>query len=560
MHGLIMDRPLLISSLLEFGARNHAGSEIVSRTTEGPIHRYTLADAHGRAKQLAKAMARLGVDRGDRIATIAWNNYRHFELYFAISGMGAVCHTINPRLFHEQIVYVINHAEDKYVFMDLTFVPLLEALGAHLPKVAGYVIMTDKEHMPETKLENVHCYEDLLAAENDDYAWPEFDELTASSLCYTSGTTGNPKGVLYSHRSTMLHTFAICSAEGPGLNSRIAYLAVVPMFHVNAWGIPYGCALTGAKLVLPGPRYEGDMIFDLLDDENVTITAGVPTIWMMLLAEMKKRGRKPEALETVIVGGSAFPTSMIVAFEEDFGVNVHHAWGMTELSPIGSSGSLLTSMLDLPKEERWAVKSKQGRAIWGVEKKIVGEDGAELPQDGVAFGELMVRGPWTASAYYNDAEATAQSFTEDGWFHTGDVATIDEHGIMQIVDRKKDVIKSAGEWISSIDLENAAMAHPAIQEAAVIGMPHPKWDERPLLVVVAAERQSPELEEVREFLADKVAKWWLPDDLMVLDELPRTATGKVSKLNLREQLKDYVFPGVRGPEQQQKLIKRLLRA
>ncbi|MFP6690474.1 MAG: long-chain-fatty-acid--CoA ligase [Alphaproteobacteria bacterium] len=544
MHGLIMDRPLLISSLLEFGARNHAGSEIVSRTTEGPIHRYTLADAHGRAKQLAKAMARLGVDRGDRIATIAWNNYRHFELYFAISGMGAVCHTINPRLFHEQIVYVINHAEDKYVFMDLTFVPLLEALGAHLPKVAGYVIMTDKEHMPETKLENVHCYEDLLAAEDDDYAWPEFDELTASSLCYTSGTTGNPKGVLYSHRSTMLHTFAICSAEGPGLNSRIAYLAVVPMFHVNAWGIPYGCALTGAKLVLPGPRYEGDMIFDLLDDENVNITAGVPTIWMMLLAEMKKRGRKPEALETVIVGGSAFPTSMIVAFEEDFGVNVHHAWGMTELSPIGSSGSLLTSMLDLPKEERWAVKSKQGRAIWGVEKKIVGEDGAELPHDGVAFGELMVRGPWTASAYYNDAEATAQSFTEDGWFHTGDVATIDEHGIMQIVDRKKDVIKSAGEWISSIDLENAAMAHPAIQEAAVIGMPHPKWDERPLLVVVAVERQSPELEEVREFLADKVAKWWLPDDLMVLDELPRTATGKVSKLNLREQLKDYVFPGV----------------
>ena len=286
------------------------------------------------------------------------------------------------------------------------------------------------------------------------------------------------------------------------------------------------------------------MIFDLLDDENVNITAGVPTIWMMLLAEMKKRGRKPEALETVIVGGSAFPTSMIVAFEEDFGVNVHHAWGMTELSPIGSSGNLLTSMLDLPKEERWAVKSKQGRAIWGVEKKIVGEDGAELPQDGVAFGELMVRGPWTASAYYNDAEATAQSFTEDGWFHTGDVATIDDHGIMQIVDRKKDVIKSAGEWISSIDLENAAMAHPAIQEAAVIGMPHPKWDERPLLVVVAAERQSPELEEVREFLADQVAKWWLPDDLMILDELPRTATGKVSKLNLREQLKDYVFPGV----------------
>ena len=544
MHGLIMDRPLLISSLLEFGARNHANSEIVSRSVEGPIHRYTLAQSHARTKQLAKAMARLGVVEGDRIATIAWNGYRHFELYFAISGMGAICHTINPRLFHEQIVYVINHAEDKYVFMDLTFVPLLEALGAHLPKVAGYVIMTDKEHMPETKLENVHCYEDLLAAEDDDFAWPEFDELTASSLCYTSGTTGNPKGVLYSHRSTVLHTLAICSADGPGLNSRTCYLAVVPMFHVNAWGIPYGCALTGAKLVLPGPRYEGDMIFDLLDDEKVNITAGVPTIWMMLLGEMRNHGRKPEALETLIVGGSAFPTSMIEAFEDEFAVNVHHAWGMTELSPIGSSGSLLTSMLDLPKEERWAVKSKQGRAIWGVEKKIVGEDGAELPHDGVAFGELMVRGPWTASAYYNDAEATAQSFTEDGWFHTGDVATIDEHGIMQIVDRKKDVIKSAGEWISSIDLENAAMAHPAIQEAAVIGMPHPKWDERPLLVVVAAEGEAPELDEVREFLADKVAKWWLPDDLLVMDELPHTATGKVSKLNLREQLKDYAFPGV----------------
>ena len=544
MHGLIMDQPLLISSLLEFGARNHANSEIVSRSVEGPIHRYTLADSHARTKQLAKAMARLGVVEGDRIATIAWNGYRHFELYFAVSGMGAICHTINPRLFHEQIVYVINHAEDKYVFMDLTFVPLLEALGAHLPKVAGYVIMTDKEHMPETKLENVHCYEDLLAAEDDDYAWPEFDELTASSLCYTSGTTGNPKGVLYSHRSTVLHTLAICSAEGPGLNSRTCYLAVVPMFHVNAWGIPYGCALTGAKLVLPGPRYEGDMIFELLDDEKVNITAGVPTIWMMLLGEMRKRGRKPEALETLIVGGSAFPTSMIEAFEDEFAVNVHHAWGMTELSPVGTSGGLLTSMLGLPKEERWAVKSKQGRAIWGVEKKIVGEDGAVLPHDGVAFGELMVRGPWTASAYYNDAEATSRSFTEDGWFHTGDVATIDEHGIMQIVDRKKDVIKSAGEWISSIDLENAAMAHPAIQEAAVIGMPHPKWDERPLLVVVAADGEAPALDEVREFLADKVAKWWLPDDLMVLDELPHTATGKVSKLNLREQLKDYVFPGV----------------
>ncbi len=544
MHGLMMDQPLLISSLLEFGARYHAGSEIVSRSVEGPIHRYTLAESHTRSKQLAKALARLGAVEGDRVATIAWNGYRHFELYFAISGMGAVCHTINPRLFHEQIIYVVNHAEDKFLFIDLTFVPLLEALAAHMPKVAGYVIMTDKEHMPETKLENAYCYEKLLAAEDADYQWPVFDELTASSLCYTSGTTGNPKGVLYSHRSTVLHTFAACLAEGPGLSSQATYLSVVPMFHVNAWGIPYGCAMTGAKLVLPGPRYEGDMIFELLDDEKVTITAGVPTVWMMLLGEMRKRGRKPEALEQLLVGGSAFPISMIQAYEEEFGINVHHAWGMTELSPIGTNGKLLKSQRDLPQDERWAIKSTQGRAIYGVEKKIVGDDGETLAEDGEAFGELLVRGPWTASAYFNDAEATAQSFTDDGWFRTGDVATLNTDGFMQIVDRKKDVIKSAGEWISSIDLENAAMAHPAIQEAAVIGMPHPKRDERPLLVVVAAERQSPELEEVREFLADKVAKWWLPDDLMVLDELPHTATGKVSKLNLREQLKDYVFPGV----------------
>lgn len=542
MHGLMMNQPLLISSLLEFGARYHAGSEIVSRSVEGPIHRYTFAKSHTRSKQLVKALARLGVTEGDRIATIAWNGYRHFELYFAISGMGAVCHTINPRLFHEQIIYVINHAEDKYLFIDLTFVPLLEALDEHLPKVAGYVIMTDKENMPETSLKNAHCYEDILAAEDADYEWPIFDELTASSLCYTSGTTGNPKGVLYSHRSTVLHTFSTCLSEGPGISSQTSYLAVVPMFHVNAWGIPYCCAMSGAKLVLPGPRYEGNMIFELLDDEKVTVTAGVPTIWLMLLAEMRKRGRKPQALAQLLVGGSAFPTSMIQAFEEEFDIAVFHAWGMTELSPIGTNGRLLKSQNDLPPEERWAIKSAQGRPIYGVEKKIVGEEGTALAEDGKAFGELMVRGPWTASAYFNDTEATNQSFTQDGWFRTGDVATLDQNGLMQIVDRKKDVIKSAGEWISSIDLENAAMGHPAIQECAIIGMPHPKWDERPLLVVVAAEDKTPSLEEVNGFLAEKVAKWWLPDDMVILDELPHTATGKVSKLSLRDQLKDYSFP------------------
>ena len=545
MNGLMMDRPLLISSLIEFGARYHSKSEIVSRSVEGPIHRYSMAEANYRSKQLAQALTRLGVGKGERIATIAWNGYRHFELYFGVSGMGAVCHTINPRLFHEQIVYVINHAKDKYVFIDLTFVPLLEALAAHLPNVAGYVIMTEKEHMPETKLDNALCYEELLASENGDYTWPEFAEHTASSLCYTSGTTGNPKGVLYSHRSTVLHTFAVCAAGGAGPNTRSRYLSLVPMFHVNAWGLPYGCAMTGAKLVLPGPSYQGDAIFDLMDAEKVDKAAGVPTLWMLLLSEMQKRGRKPEGFETLVVGGSAFPASMIEAYEDKFGVNVHHAWGMTELSPIGTIGTLLPSMDVLSKEERRAIKTTQGRAVFGVEKKIVDQENNRLPEDGNAFGELLVRGPWTASSYYNDPEATAKSFTEDGWFRTGDVVTLDENGIMNVVDRSKDVIKSAGEWISSIDLENAAMGHPAIREAAVIGMPHPKWDERPLLVAVPAQGESaPTLDEVKEFLADKVAKWWLPDDLIILNELPYTATGKVSKLNLREQLKGYSFPGV----------------
>ncbi len=545
MDGLMMDRPLLISSLIEFGARYHSKSEIVSRSVEGPIHRYSMAEANYRSKQLAQALTRLGVGKGERIATIAWNGYRHFELYFGVSGMGAVCHTINPRLFHEQIVYVINHAKDKYVFIDLTFVPLLEALAAHLPNVAGYVIMTEKEHMPETKLDNALCYEELLASENGDYTWPEFAEHTASSLCYTSGTTGNPKGVLYSHRSTVLHTFAVCAAGGAGPNTRSRYLSLVPMFHVNAWGLPYGCAMTGAKLVLPGPSYQGDAIFDLMDAEKVDKAAGVPTLWMLLLSEMQKRGRKPEGFETLVVGGSAFPASMIEAYEDKFGVNVHHAWGMTELSPIGTIGTLLPSMDVLSKEERRAIKTTQGRAVFGVEKKIVDQENNRLPEDGNAFGELLVRGPWTASSYYNDPEATAKSFTEDGWFRTGDVVTLDENGIMNVVDRSKDVIKSAGEWISSIDLENAAMGHPAIREAAVIGMPHPKWDERPLLVAVPAQGESaPTLDEVKEFLADKVAKWWLPDDLIILNELPYTATGKVSKLNLREQLKGYSFPGV----------------
>ena len=542
MRGLMMDAPLLISSLIRFAARNHATTEIVSRSVEGPIHRYTYGDAHGRICRLARALGRLGVTEGDRVATLAWNGYRHFELYFGVSGVGAVCHTINPRLFHEQIEYVVNHAEDKYVFLDLTFVPLLEKLAAELKPVKGYVIMTDAAHMPETTLPGALCYETLLEAEADTFEWPRFDENTASSLCYTSGTTGHPKGALYSHRSTLLHTFSLCVADNLGLGSEDTMLPAVPMFHVNAWGIPYGCAMVGAKLVLPGPNYEGEAIYQLLEDEQVTKSAGVPTIWLMLLDYMKKNGKKLPHLGCTVIGGSAVPRSMIEAFQDDFGVQVFHAWGMTEMSPVGTSGRLKGHMRNLPKEKRHDIQLKQGRAIYGVDMKIVDEAGQELPRDGKAFGELMVRGPWVAREYYRDAEGTKASFTGDGWFGTGDVSTLDEDGFMQIVDRSKDVIKSGGEWISSIDLENAAVGHPDVAEAAVIGVPHIKWDERPILVVVPVEGKTPTPGDLLAFLTDKVAKWWLPDDVVLVDEIPHTATGKISKMQLREKLKDYKLP------------------
>ncbi|HJO73544.1 MAG TPA: 3-(methylthio)propionyl-CoA ligase [Rhodospirillales bacterium] len=542
MRGLMMDAPLLISSLIRFAAQNHATTEIVSRSVEGPIHRYTYADAYGRICRLARALGRLGVTEGDRVATLAWNGYRHFELYFGVSGIGAVCHTINPRLFHDQIEYVVNHAEDKYIFLDLTFVPLLEKLAPVLKPVKGYVIMTDAGHMPETTLPGALCYETLLEAEADTFEWPEFDENTASSLCYTSGTTGHPKGALYSHRSTLLHTFSICSADSLGLNCEDTMLPAVPMFHVNAWGIPYCCAMVGAKLVLPGPNYEGEAVYELLEDEQVTKSAGVPTIWLMLLDYMKKNGKKLPHLECTVIGGSAVPRSMIEAFQDDFGVQVFHAWGMTEMSPVGTTGRLKGHMRNLPKEKRQDIQLKQGRGIFGVEMKIVDDAGHELPRDGKAFGELMVRGPWVASEYYNDDEGTKASFTGDGWFGTGDVSTLDEDGFMQIVDRSKDVIKSGGEWISSIDLENTAVGHPDIAEAAVIGVAHPKWDERPILVVVPVEGKEPAPDDILAFLEDRVAKWWLPDDVVFVDEIPHTATGKISKMQLRERLKDYKLP------------------
>jgi fatty-acyl-CoA synthase len=542
MRGLMMEAPLLITSLIRYAAQYHGDSKIVSRTVEGPIHRYGYRDSFARIGKLAHALVRLGVRPGDRVATLAWNGYRHFELYYAISGIGAVCHTINPRLFPDQIRYIVEHAEDKLLFADLTFVPLVEALAGALAPLEHSVVMTDPGHMPETGLAGALCYETLLAAEPEDFDWPEFDENTASSLCYTSGTTGNPKGSLYSHRSTVLHSLAINAADSLACSSRDAVLPIVPMFHVNAWGLPYACAMAGAKLVLPGADYSGPAVYELLDREQVTITAGVPTVWLMLLEYLKREGKTLPHLETLVVGGAPAPRAMIEAFQDDFGIQVCHAWGMTEMSPVGTTGRLKAKARALPKEARLDLQCKQGRAVYGVDMKIVDAAGAALPHDGEAFGELLVRGPWIIGRYYNDAAGTEAAFDGAGWFRTGDIAKIDPDGHMQIVDRSKDVIKSGGEWISSIDLENAAVAHPGIAEAAVIGLPHPRWDERPLLVVVAAEGARPTPEEIMAHLADKVAKWWLPDDIAFVEELPHTATGKVSKLQLRARFDGYKLP------------------
>ncbi len=543
MLGKMMDTPLMISSLLEYGALYHGEQEIVSRTVEGPIHRYGFADALKRVKKLANALTRLGVEPGERIATLAWNGYRHFELYYGVSGIGAVLHTVNPRLFPEQITYIINHAEDAYVFVDLNIVPALEAIAPELGGVKGWVIMTDDAHMPETTLANPICYETLIADESEDFDWPVFDENTASSLCYTSGTTGNPKGALYSHRSTVLHTLSICSSEKFGITNSDTVLPAVPMFHVNAWGFPYACPMIGAKLVFPGAGYDGESMFELLDNEKVTRSAGVPTIWHMLLDYMHKNAKTLPHLVSTGIGGAAVPRSMCEAFEDRHGVEVTHAWGMTETSPVGTTGRLKRRMKDLPKDQQQVFKDKQGRAIWGLDMKTVDADGNDLPRDGKAFGELLVRGPWVISAYYDDQAGTEAAFTDDGWFRTGDVSTLDEEGYMQIVDRSKDVIKSGGEWISSIDLENAAVGHPDVAEAAVIGVPHPKWDERPILIVVPAESKQPAAGDILAYLKGKVAKWWLPDDVVFVDEIPHTATGKISKVQLRQTLKDYKLPG-----------------
>ncbi len=542
MHGLMMNTPLLISSIAEHAEKFHGDREIVSVTADNPRHRCTFRDAIGRSKQLANALDKLRLQHGDRVATIAWNDYRHLETYYAVSGAGFVCHTINPRLFPEQLIFIINHAEDRWIFTDVMFVPLLEKILPQIKGVEGFVVMTDEEHMPDTALPNVVCYETLIGAESSDYSWPELDERTASALCYTSGTTGDPKGVLYDHRSTVLHAYAAPAPDAMNLSSRDCVLPVVPLFHVNAWGIPYSTLMVGAKIVFPGPKMgDGAALFELMDSEDVTIALGVPTVWLALLQYCASAGKRLDKLRCSIVGGAAVPRSMIQEFRDEHGVEIRQGWGMTEMSPLGTCNSLKAGLETLSEEEKLDLATKAGRGIFGCELRIVDDEGQALPWDGVAYGALQVRGPWICSDYFK-LEGSAGTHTKDGWFDTGDVATIDPQGYMAITDRTKDVIKSGGEWISSIELENTAMGHPAVAEAAVIGVAHPKWTERPLLVIVRAEGQDVSNDDMLAYFRGKVADWWIPNDVAFVDELPHTATGKVKKIELRKQFADYAFP------------------
>ncbi|HEX5356515.1 MAG TPA: 3-(methylthio)propionyl-CoA ligase [Aquabacterium sp.] len=544
MQGQMMQQPLLISSLLRHAERHHAGQQIVSRRVEGDIHRYTYADLASRSRKLAKALANLGMAPGVRVGTIAWNTYRHLELYYAVSGSGAVLQTLNPRLHPDQLVWIADHAEDEVLCFDKTFLPLVEQVADRLKTVRKFVLMVDKDHMPAVpKIPGLICYEDLIAGEpNDHFEWPEFDELTASSLCYTSGTTGNPKGVLYSHRSTVLHTFASSLPDALNLSARDAILPVVPMFHVNAWGLPYSACMVGAKLVFPGPGLDGKSLHELFEAEGVTVSAGVPTVWQGLLAHVSVNGLSFSTMRRTIIGGSACPPAMMSTFEDTYGVEVIHAWGMTELYPIGTVGILKGHQLDLPTEQRRTIQAKQGRGVFGIDMKIVGEDGAELPWDGKSSGELLVRGHWVVQQYIKGEKSPLVSDSAGhGWFPTGDVATIDADGFMNITDRAKDVIKSGGEWIGSIDIENIAMAHPAVAMAACIAAKHPKWDERPLLVVVKKPNAEVSKEDLLAFFEGKIAKWWTPDDVVFVDAIPLGATGKMLKNRLREQFQDHLL-------------------
>ncbi len=540
MQGLMMDFPLTITSIMEHAERVHGAQEIVSVTRDNPRHRYTYADAFARVRQLANAMSAWGMSPSDRVATLAWNDYRHFETYYASACSGYVCHTINPRLFPEQIVYIINHAEDQYVFLDPDFWSLIEQVAPQCPDVKGWVVMTTPEHMPETSVANALCYEDLMTGQPDSYEWPAIDENEACALCYTSGTTGNPKGVLYSHRSTVLHTYATMMPDSMNISSADVVLPIVPMFHVNAWGNPYACPVAGAKMVMPGNKMgDGPTLAALINEEGVTMSAGVPTVWLNLLAHLRSSGERVDTLQRVVVGGSACPLSVMEEFDT-YGVDTRHAWGMTEMSPLGTSNSSGARRNQFDAETFASMRTNVGQPIFGVEVKITDDDNNELPWDGVAFGALKVRGPWICSSYFKLDGSSAHE--EDGWFETGDVASIDARGNVAITDRTKDVIKSGGEWISSIEVENCATGHPMVAEAAVIGRIHPKWGERPLLIVVKNGEGDVTPDELKDFLNGKIAKWWIPDDVQYIDEMPHTATGKIQKMKLREIFEDYEFP------------------
>ncbi len=541
MRGLMQDFPLLVHQVLDHAARWHGRTAIVSRSIEGPLHRTDYATLNRRARALASAAEqRLGLRLGAVIATMAWNSWRHLEIWYGLMGLGAIVHTLNPRLFTEQLAYIINHAEDQWIFTDLTFVPLLEALQERLPRVKGFILMTDEAHMPPaTTLRNPICYETLLAAGDPGFAWPSFDENTACGLCYTSGTTGNPKGVLYSHRSNVLHGLMCALGDTMALSARDRVMPVVPMFHANTWSLAFSAPLSGAALVMPGAKLDGPSLYEMLDVGQVSFAAAVPTVWLMLLAHLEKNPqlRLPH-LERVVIGGSACPEAIMRAFVEHYDTDVIHAWGMTEMSPIGSLANRPTGIADA---EWWPLKLKQGRPPFMVDMKITDDAGNTLPHDGRTFGRLKVKGPAVARSYFRGEGLAA--FDAEGWFDTGDVATIDEWGFMQITDRSKDVIKSGGEWISSIELENIALACEGVQEAAAIGLPHPKWSERPLLIIVRKAGAQVSAAEIFAHLDGKIAKWWMPDDVAFVDEIPHTATGKISKLELRERFRDYRFPG-----------------
>jgi fatty-acyl-CoA synthase len=543
MLGLMQDWPLLCHRIIDHAAIQHGGRKVVSRSVEGPIHETSYAEVRRRALKVAQRLERDGIKLGDRVATLAWNTWRHLEAWYGILGIGAVYHTVNPRLFTEQIVWIVNHAEDRVMITDLTFVPLLEKIADRLPTIERTIVLTDGAHMPATTLKNAVAYEDWIGEVDGDFAWKSFDENTAAGMCYTSGTTGHPKGVLYSHRSNVLHAFMASLPDAKGISARDVVMPVVPLFHANCWSLAFSTPLTGATMVLPGMKLDGASIYELLDTYKVTFTAAVPTVWLMLIAHLEATGAKLPYLKRVVIGGSACPRAMTQTFQDKYGVEVIHAWGMTEMSPLGSLCTLKPEYEGLTGEAKLDIQMKQGHPPFGVEMKITDDQGKSLPWDGKTFGRLKVRGPAVARAYYKDPTPILD---DEGFFDTGDVSTMDALGYMQITDRSKDVIKSGGEWISSIDLENLAVGHPKVAEAAVIGVRHPKWDERPLLIVVLKKDQTATKQDILGFMEGKIAKWWMPDDVAFVAEIPHTATGKILKTELRERFKDHTLPTARA--------------